>query len=375
MTLNCTRMDDRRDREPWVAAALSWLVPGMGQLYVRSWLPALVFLALAGALNVVLLAALTSPSLSLLWLAPFKVCGALLLPILAAFGAYRDAVRRNTPEFVRDRGLAKDPWLAVFLSLVLPGAGHAYIRKGGLALMAAVIFVTLYIAAGDHERLFVVKLIVYVVVCVHAYFACQVHRRTENRTMALMVVLVVLVQFSGNMALPRLYARFVFTMSPVLGPSMNPTLKEGDQVIVNNYAYYIRPPRTGDMVEFSVRDTAAGDFERVIKRVVAVGGETVQVIDGRILVDGKERDFKIPIPLNTAYPGTIPIEQFGEDKNPLLAFGVDRPLRVPEEHYFVLGDNLSYSMDSRCFGPVPRQNIVGRAVKIYWPPRRIKNLR
>lgn len=375
MPLNAVWIEHDRDMEPWVAGSLSWLIPGAGQLYAKSLTQALFFLGLTVALDAASLASLTLPVLSPVWLPLLKLCRFILLPGLASLFAYRKVVRTTRPGFEEARQLARDPWLAVFLSLILPGAGHAYLLKGGLALVAVVTFVTLYISSLYYSTVFVAELIIYVLICVHAYVACQRHRRTRHSTMVWIVLVIVLVSFFENVALPRLHGRFVFAMSPIEGVSMNPTLKDGDQVIVSKYARRLRSHRAGDVVGFSLKNGITADSSHVMKRIVATGGETVQIENGRILVDGKERHLGIPRSTGMDYPGEIAIEHLGGDGNGLLMFGVDQPFRVPEDHYFVLGDNLAYSVDSRCFGPVPKQRIDGRAVKIIWPPRRIGNVR
>jgi len=125
----------------------------------------------------------------------------------------------------------------------------------------------------------------------------------------------------------------------------------------------------GDIVMFTPPNNAYSNSENTAcKRIIAVGGETVQVRDGDIYVDGQERKLDIQTHRD-AYPGPSPPIDFLSIDNPYLAYGVDKPYKVPEDQYFVLGDNSRYSVDSRCYGAIPRENILGRVVKIYWPLR------
>ncbi|RME32960.1 MAG: signal peptidase I, partial [Thermoflexia bacterium] len=113
---------------------------------------------------------------------------------------------------------------------------------------------------------------------------------------------------------------------------------------------FLGGPRRGDVVVLTV----PGNPDRLIKRVVALGGETIAIQNGQILIDGA--------PLVESWA----VRLGGPDYPPTL---------VPEGHIFVLGDNRGHSNDSRSFGPVPVKNIVGRAIFIYWPPAEIGPVR
>jgi signal peptidase I len=126
------------------------------------------------------------------------------------------------------------------------------------------------------------------------------------------------------------------------GPSMQPNLYIGYRVMTEKLSYYFHPPRRGDVVVVD----RSGDEVSLIKRVVAVAGEIVQVRNGHTWVDGR--------PLSEPW-----VTYFG---------GPDYPATVvPPNHVFVLGDNRSNSFDSRSIGPVPLDKIRGRAWLIYWP--------
>ncbi|MCS7283781.1 MAG: signal peptidase I [Anaerolineae bacterium] len=136
---------------------------------------------------------------------------------------------------------------------------------------------------------------------------------------------------------------FLAQATVVRGQSMEPTLHDNQRVIVEKLSYRLfGGPHRGDIVVLTV----PGNPDRLIKRVVALGGETVAIQDGQILIDG--------IPLAESWA-----VRWGGPDYP--------PTPVPEGYVFVLGDNRGHSNDSRSFGPVPVQNIVGRAVFIYWP--------
>ena len=132
--------------------------------------------------------------------------------------------------------------------------------------------------------------------------------------------------------------------------SMEPTLRPGDQTLVNKLSG--DSPDRGDLVAFHAPRTG----EILLKRVVAVGGDTVGLEDGVLVVDG--RQVREPY----ADPKAIDSVYFG-------------PVKVRPGTMFVMGDNRANSDDSRDFGAVPTDRIIGRAVARVWPPSRWGTLR
>jgi len=133
----------------------------------------------------------------------------------------------------------------------------------------------------------------------------------------------------------------------IQGPSMRPNLTYNQRVIVEKITYsFIHDPRRGDVVIIDM----PGEKVLLVKRAVALPGETVAVQNGQVYLDGQ--------PLEEPWA----IRQGGPDYP---------PTRVPPHHVFVLGDNRKDSRDSRCFGPVPVDRIAGRVRFIFWPLNRI----
>ena len=153
--------------------------------------------------------------------------------------------------------------------------------------------------------------------------------------------------------------------------SMKPTLKEGDKIMVNKLLFGpkipftdyrlpgMREPARGDIIVFVYPEDPKKDY---IKRLIAVGGETVEVSDGNILINGE--------PIENP-PTMMKIHYYNRGR-----YGQGgRPVEVPEDSYYVLGDNSDSSKDSRYWGFVPEDNIIGRAMFIWWPPWRIQILK
>jgi signal peptidase I len=151
--------------------------------------------------------------------------------------------------------------------------------------------------------------------------------------------------------------------------SMLPQLQIDDRVVVSKISYRLHDPRRGDIVVFDAPGGSPEDsaplFERFvrgiaesigvvapstdeyIKRVVAVPGERVEGVGGKVLVDGRElvEPYLPPGTATSDFPAVV----------------------VPPDTVFVLGDNRANSADSRVFGPVPRSTVVGRAIARVWP--------
>jgi signal peptidase I len=130
----------------------------------------------------------------------------------------------------------------------------------------------------------------------------------------------------------------------VVGHSMVPTLVDKQFLIVSKLDYRLREPRRGDIVVFL---DPRSDGRKLIKRVIGLPGEVVEIRDGQVFVGGQALDE--PYVQNQAYYS-------------------EAPTQVPEGQLYVLGDNRSNSSDSHNWGTLPRDKIVGRAWFSYWPP-------
>lgn len=129
-------------------------------------------------------------------------------------------------------------------------------------------------------------------------------------------------------------------------PSMAPTIREHDRIIAEKITAHFRAPRSGDVVVFK---NPLGGSIPFVKRVIATQGQTVDVRDGAVWVDGNRLDepFTHGLP---DLPGTVAL-----------------PVKVPAGCVWVMGDNRTNSKDSRYFGPIPTASIIGRGVAVYWP--------
>jgi len=144
---------------------------------------------------------------------------------------------------------------------------------------------------------------------------------------------------------------YLFLWQPhrVDGKSMYPNFDDSDFILTDKISYRRGDPQRGDVVVFHAPPPYNEDF---IKRIVGLPGEVMTLKDGKVFVNDAE--------LNESYlPGYVTTQRS------FLRDGV--PYRVPEDYYFVMGDNRGFSSDSREWGPVSKKSIVGKAWFRYWP--------
>ncbi len=165
---------------------------------------------------------------------------------------------------------------------------------------------------------------------------------------------------------------FVIQAFKIPTGSMRPTLLEGDLILVNKFIYgakipipftdlrfpALRQPRRGDTIVFIYPEEPKKCF---IKRLIALPHETIEIKNGTLYING--------LPLTDSIFGKIFYYNYGE----FLA--QNKKITVPENNFFVLGDNSASSRDSRYWGFVPKKNILGKAMVIYWPPQRVRIIR
>ena len=151
---------------------------------------------------------------------------------------------------------------------------------------------------------------------------------------------------------------FVVQAFKIPSGSMRPTLIQGDKLFVNKFIYRFREPQRWEIIVFKYPEDPKKDF---IKRVVAFGGEKVEIQDGILIIDDNE----VRVPENLKW-------LFYYNQEPFAGSG--QSVVVPESAYFVLGDNSLSSRDSRYWGFVPKKHLVGKAMVRWWPPRRIGTL-
>ena len=136
--------------------------------------------------------------------------------------------------------------------------------------------------------------------------------------------------------------------------SMLPTLETGDRLVIEKISYRFTSPKFGDIVVFQpppeLQRRGYSQDQAFIKRIIGTPGDTLKIDDGKVYLNGnilQENYIKEP---------------------PLQAFQL---VRVPQNQYFMMGDNRNDSNDSRYWGFLPKKNMIGKAIFRFWPPGRI----
>ena len=139
--------------------------------------------------------------------------------------------------------------------------------------------------------------------------------------------------------------------------SMEPTLMVGDRIFVDKLTYRFHPPKRGEIVVFKYPLDPKKDF---VKRLIAFSGDAVEIRDGGIYINNSK--LEEPDTIRRVYYHNKNDQSYGKE---------GQVFTVPPDSFFVLGDNSGHSSDSRYWGFVPKGNLIGRAVVIWWPPKRI----
>ncbi|MCE5254785.1 MAG: signal peptidase I [Actinomycetia bacterium] len=173
----------------------------------------------------------------------------------------------------------------------------------------------------------------------------------EKKSGALRAVVEIVVIIAAAFVIAMLVQAFIVKPFTIHQVSMEPTLLEGDRILLSRLTYHFRDPESGDIVVFHSPVTEGEDL---VKRVIAVAGDRVAIRDGSLYINGERRDE--PYLMEQGFRGEMD------------------ELVIPEGRVFVMGDNRNNSGDSRYFGPIDTESIIGCAFCVYWPVGRWKGL-
>ena len=274
---------------------------------------------------------------------------------------------------------SKEPLLAIFCTNIFPGLGQIYagnIKRGiyfiGIYLGLFIILMGVCVYTINPQTsttiplilIFSVLLLFWVIfgifLYVDAYKCAKAFNRDNNfekKTTFGKVVLLILAIIVYNVFVPS-FGPFIkaYVRKNIVQPfkfpsdSMYPTIQKGDRVFADKSIYKKSQPHRGDLIVFIYPADPKKDF---LKRLIAFGGEKVEIKDGHIYINDKQvTDPKI----NNIYYYNR--GQYGEE---------GAPVTVPQGYYYVLGDNSASSYDSRYWGFLPEKNLLGKIYKIYWP--------
>ena len=175
----------------------------------------------------------------------------------------------------------------------------------------------------------------------------------------------------GALLVAFLIKTFLMQAYYIPSSSMTPTLQVGDRVLVNKLSYEVGDIGRGDLVVFGRPATESTVKTDLIKRVVGLEGELIEIIEGRIYITQSESSSRQllvePYLASTTYTR-------GFDNTDLCEKATENSCLIPDNHVFVLGDNRDGSRDSRFFGPIDENTVVGRAFIRLWPIGSLKFL-
>ena len=351
-------MNTRISKDPWLAVNLSMFFPGIGQIYAGQTIRGLSFIVTQVIAIALAFWSMFSPRGNTV---TALVCLCFIIGIY--LGNIFDAYNCVAPQRGKKGGekiprKKKNPWYAMFLSRIFPGLGHLYLTK----YTPAVVFFSLTFIFGLLDNYFVSLLaftpLFTAYASAHAYIAFP-HRRQlpQPFLIAVMAGFILLMGVGSN------YFTYWFEhdigLFIIPSRSMVPSLQVGDNILVKKSSKY--QIQQGDIIVFEAppevkkldKNVAPQTTQFYVKRAIAKPGQTVEIKDGLVYINGQPQEEK--------YIAEAPKYQWG-------------PADVPAHSYFVLGDNRNKSFDSHIWGFLPERYLVGRADKIYWPPERIMPL-
>lgn len=336
----------KKDINPYFAINLSLFFPGLGQIY-------------SGEVNRGLFIVISQVGLILYgnWHV-FAPGGHVLIGIFILFFAFvihsmglletyeRLNVNNELKERARNR---QSPWLAFFFSQMLPGIGHGYSLRWWLGLPILISWIVCFRLIGGIEGLIFGSLYAGLV-------SFSAYRFVEGRSALRFKKLYFMTLFVSVIWFVRLFIPFSIYQNYVKpfyipSESMEPVLYAGDRIL--SLERDIESVKKGELVLFRL---PAGGNQVYLKRLVALGGDSVLIQKGRLFINS--RPASNPEISRNYYTG------WGN-------FATRKPYVVPPNTVFLLGDNSKVSIDSRIFGPVPVEKMIGKAYKIFWPPKRI----
>ena len=375
------------EKSPWLAVSLNWLLPGSGYLYAGRMMLGCITFVICIVETIVIFWTFLSTDISAF--VTYQVfCLALFIQILISIHTYKHSCERS-PQIQASEN--ERIWFAVFLSMFIPGLGYGYLRKWGFLILSQVLLLILLGIDYKDSLWQIISLTLFTVLVFyhHAYTFMKKEEGTRQglRFFGFVSIYATSLFFTRVVAF-ALTKHILFTVI-ASGGDMEPTFESGDMIVVNKLVYQNHDPQVGDIVVFdpsesfySKQTKKSERAQLFAKRVVAVAGEQVDLRSGELLINGESRQLYATASVQKEYKKSLtkylniynsgdhekskPYPNWGD------RYGIIKPYTVPSNSYFVMGDNLLTSRDSRHVGAISRHTIKGKAIKIYWPPKAVK---
>lgn len=285
------------------------------------------------------------------------------------------------------RTSGRNPLAACLLSIAATGLGHIYcgrLVKGLILFFVSFAFAPLIVVASNSASSnFMPAIVLGSLLLMFAAFVYALvdsgllarklkcyQLKEYNRWYLYVLLIVVAAGYPTNLA--HSIRTHVLQAFHVPSSAMVPGILPGDRILLNKAVYKTQAPERGDVVIFTHPDDRSLDY---VKRLVALPGDTVEIRENILIVNGKPVD-NPEVPASTVdfkpeKSQTVLMEQNGAARYPIVVNSTKpqnmAKTTVPHGHCFLMGDNRGKSIDSRNFGPVPMADIQGRLDYIYWP--------
>ncbi|MBK7141658.1 MAG: signal peptidase I [bacterium] len=276
-----------------------------------------------------------------------------------------DGIEKPESEAIQGQVAKPKAWLAGLLAVLVPGLGHLYL---GLYKQAAVVWISvvlllnlaILLLASVNWGVFgpllvaVLILLLWIIPLVHVIIrARQISILQLPFNSAIFIIIVVAWVFLAPFAVPLGTKYHAYT---VPASSMEDALQVGDRFLADQSYYLTKTPQRGDVIVF----VWPGDnVTKFVKRCVGLPGDTVSMVDKQLFINGRPEVTAATVKHVDANTQKSPdgIKPTRDNMEPFI---------IPDGYYYFLGDNRDNSSDSRFWGPVSSELILGKAVRIYW---------
>ena len=343
-------------KNPWQAVNWSFLIPGVGQIYsekiIRGILLILFWVCLVIVGLYIIFAPNPNPSRVLILLPVF-----LIFFIFNLFDAYRCAKRFNRlfaqkelipPDVLLTEAIKSNkPWMAIFLSMIIPGAGHLYVKRWVRGIIFLIISIAGWMVLKDYHIWLQTLTSCFIIFVIYDAYCVGQSPEVKAKFPIIFFIILMIWRLSP---LPAAFfiKNTLVEVFAVPTSSMTPTIQTGDRIIVEKITYRFSAPRVGDIIVFKSPENLEVKFGQ---RVIAEEDDTVEIRgDGKIYINQK-----------------LFLKQFSDILYFSGNYAIKDPYLVQKNTYFTMGDNHNNSRDSRYYGAIPRQNVIGRVYKIYSP--------
>jgi len=260
----------------------------------------------------------------------------------------------------------RKPWLAGLLAILNPAVGYAYVGKLQKGIIISLLLLFLYPSLVIFLKVRITKIallclvatpiIIIFILFTDCYKTAKEYNisyelKSYNRWWVYLFLYIFFGVFLTSLS--QSYTRNNLIQAfKIPAASMLPTLEIGDHLLVDKSIYKKSSIQRGDIIVFPMPKKPQIEY---IKRVIALPGDTIEIINKEVFINGnKEKDsYSIHLDARIFEKGISPRDNFG-------------PIEIPDGNVFVMGDNRDNSYDSRFFGFIPIQSVKGKSVQIYW---------